>query len=160
MTQILLVCAMTPARPVLEEALPALAAAGVTVRVCVQNPNYRGRFAGLPAEELHVLSRRPRKGLPASRWSPVRIALALEGRARSRYMRRASPMSKLWLLASRDPWFRQTVRDSDVIVAMDRLSIYTAWRANRLRGRRRAFYGLPATLRHLSVSASNTPEWP
>jgi len=45
---------------------------------------------------------------------------------------------------------------SQVIVAMDRHAVYTAWRANRLKGERRAFYGLPATLRHLSISSSDT----
>ena len=158
MTQILLVCAAVPARPVLEEALPALAAAGVTVQVCVQNPNLRARFAGLPTEKLHVLARKPWKGLPSSRANPVRIALALEWRVRVLYMRRAGPTLKLWLLASRDPWFRQTVKDSQVIVAMDRLSVYTVWRANRLKGDHRVFYGLPAVLRHLALTPDESDD--
>jgi hypothetical protein len=158
MTQVLLICALVPARPVLEEALPALAAAGVTVKVCVQNPNHRAQFDRLPTEELHVVSRQRRKHRPRPRWSPVRIAWALEWRAYLLWMRRAAPTLRLWLLASRDPWFTQAVQESQVIVAMDRLAVYTAWRANRRRGNRRAFYGLPATLRSLSVPASDINE--
>lgn len=152
MTQILLVCARAPARPGLEEALPALAAAGVTVQVCLQNPIYRVHFAGMPSEEIHVLSRKPLAGRPTSRWSPVRIALGVEWRAHLLRMRRSGPAVKLWLLASRDAWFRQTVSESQVIVAMDRLSVYTVWRANRLKGDHRVFYGLPAALRHLALT--------
>jgi hypothetical protein len=81
-------------------------------------------------------------------------------RAERLRLRRASPVVKPWLLASRDPWFRQAVQESQVIVAMDRLSVYTVWRANRLKGDRRAFYGLPATLRHLSVSPPEVIELP
>jgi hypothetical protein len=139
---------------VLEESLPALAAAGVSVQVCVQTAGHRGSFAGMPTSEPHVLTRKPRAGLPASRWSPVRIVVGLEWRARRLLIRRAGPVPKLWLRARTDPWFRAAVQESQVIVAMDRHSIYTAWRANRLKGQRRAFYGLPAALRHLSVSAS------
>lgn len=158
MTQVLLVCAIAPARPALEEALPALAAAGVTVEVCVKNPNHRWRFAALPTEELHVLSRKPWEGRPDSRWSPIRIALGIEWRFHLLRMRQATPAVRLWLLASRDPWFKQAVKESQVIVAMDRLAVYTVWRANRLEGNRRAFYGLPATMRHLSVAPPETDE--
>jgi hypothetical protein len=154
MTRILLVCGMVPALPVLEEALPALAAAGVSVNVCVRNPDHLTQFAGLPTEQLHILSRQPWRSRSESRWSPFRIALGLGWRAYRLRMRQAGPPLRLWLLASRDPWFRQTVQDSQVVVAMDRIGVYTVWRANRLKGDRRAFYGLPATLRHLSVSPS------
>jgi len=156
MTQILLVCGMAPARPVLEDALPALAAAGVSVRVFVQSPGNRKSFAGMPIAQPRVLTRRPPKGLPAWRWSPIRIAVGLEWRARRLLLRRAGPASRLWLQARSDPWFRAAVQESQVIVAMDRHAVYTAWRANRLKGERRAFYGLPATLRHLSISSSDT----
>lgn len=152
MTQILLVCGMAPARPGLEEALRALEAAGVTVQVCLQNPIYRVRFAGMPSEEIHVLSRKPKDGLPDSRWSPIRIAVGVEWRVQRLRIRRSRPAAKLWLLARRDPWFRQTVRDSQVIVAMDQTAVYTVWRANRLEGDHRVFYGLPATLRHLALA--------
>jgi hypothetical protein len=155
MTQVLLVCGLAPARPVLEDALPALAAAGVSVRVFVQNPSHRQSFAGMPTAEPRVLKRRPRKGLPAWRWSPIRIVVGLEWRVNRFLVRRAGPAPRLWLQARSDPWFRAAVQESQVIVAMDRHAVYTAWRANRLKGERRAFYGLPATLRHLSVSASD-----
>jgi len=155
MTRVLLVCGAAPARPVLEDALPALAAAGVSVQVCVQNPSHRNSFAGMPAVELHVLTRKRRQGLPAWRWSPIRIVVGLEWRARLFLIRRAAPAPRLWLQARSDPWFRAAVQESQVIVAMDRHSVYTAWRANRLKGERRAFYGLPATLRHLSVNGGS-----
>lgn len=160
MTQVLLVSAMAPARPALEAALPALAAAGVSVRACVNKPAYRSPYAGLPTEELHILSPRPWHIRPQPRWSPIRILRAVAWRAERLRLRRASPVVKPWLQASRDPWFRQAVQESQVIVAMDRLSVYTVWRANRLKGDRRAFYGLPATLRHLSVSQPDIDDLP
>lgn len=156
MTQVLLVSAMAPARPVLEAALPALAAAGVDVRACVNKPAYRSPYAGLPTKELHVLSPKPWGVRPQPRWSPIRIARSLEWRVQRLRRRQAGPAVKPWLLASRDPWFRQAVRESQVIVAMDRLSVYTVWRANRLKGEHRVFYGLPATLRYLSLEQQGT----
>lgn len=160
MTQVLLVSAMAPARPALAAALPALAAAGVSVRACVNKAAYRSPYSGLPTDELHILSPKPRHIRPQPRWSPIRILRAVAWRAGLLRLRRASPAMKPWLLANRDPWFRQAVQESQVIVAMDRLSVYTVWRANRLKGDRRAFYGLTATLRHLSVSPAEVIELP
>ncbi|WP_088286812.1 hypothetical protein [Kineosporia sp. A_224] len=151
--RVVLVGVVAPTRTALEIPVAALVARGAEVLALLHTlPEARVLTGlGLHGHRRLVLTRSSRPAAPTR--SPVRRLLdAGTYRALRLLDLRSSAGVRAFRAARRDPQSRAVLRDADVLVALDRVAVYPVWRFARA-GRRPAFYGIPAALRHLDAAA-------
>jgi glycosyltransferase involved in cell wall biosynthesis len=130
MIEVFIVAGVVPPRPtVLADALEQLRARGARVHLaCYFDPRKLTIDADL-AETRYL----PQTGAATSRV----VRGVVQG---------AEAPRRVWLHAQRDRWVRERARRADVLVALDRGSVYTVWRLAHRNRRADAVYGLTPAL--------------
>lgn len=135
--RVLLVSAMAPPSVALASSVPQLVALGAHVELAaLRRPTLP---AGLQLDTWRV---RPGVSPRPGRLSPRRVQRAWRTRVIGRLATRCKPPLAAWLLCSHDPRVIASVREADILVALDRYAVYTVWRFARRDRRLGAVHGL------------------
>jgi hypothetical protein len=140
--RVLLFSVQAPPRTALESSVPELVELGAHVQLAaVRRPAVAA--ADLPLEAWRV--RTGVDGRPG-RFSRQRLRSIWRTRVIRKVAARCKPAVAAWLVCSHDPRVIASVGSADMLVALDKLAVYTVWRYAQRYPRPDAVYGLTEAL--------------
>lgn len=122
--RIMLLAGTRPNLVALQNMVPPLARPGVEIELAMRRTT-SDDLSGLPLSDAYAL-RAPVADAPSL--SPEWMASTWRSRVLPRIAARRDPVLETWVLSRRSPRVWEALLNADIVVALDRFAVYTAWR--------------------------------